>query len=121
MPSSSASSLINVSSGRSPASILPPGNSHKPAIGLPSGRRVKSTRPSASISAQAATSTSFTRGSAPVIAVDGDIFLGEVTGQHEVGAVAETKIDHEINHVALHIGGCARFVIGRVARALGRD
>ena len=37
---------------------LPPGNSHSPAIFLPSGRRASSTRLSTSISAQAATSSS---------------------------------------------------------------
>ena len=60
MPSSSFSSRISVSSGRSPASTLPPGNSQRPAIDLPAGRSASSTRPSASIRAQAATSTSLT-------------------------------------------------------------
>src|SRR5271163_3041912 len=55
MPNSSPSSRISVSSGRSPASILPPGNSHSPAILFPSGRWATRTRPSGSISAQAAT------------------------------------------------------------------
>ena len=58
MPSSSFSSRISAASGVSPACSLPPGNSHSPAIVLPSGRRASSTRPSASISAQAATSSS---------------------------------------------------------------
>ena len=42
---------------------LPPGNSHRPAIGLPSGRRATRTRPSASTSATAATSTTPPTGS----------------------------------------------------------
>ena len=41
--------------GFSPSWILPPGNSHRPAIGLPSGRWASSTRPSESISATATT------------------------------------------------------------------
>src|SRR5262249_57855182 len=104
---------------RPPASTLPPGNSHKPAIGLPAGRCAISTRPSVSTRAQAATRTSLTltslrtdgepglktarrdqgrrvhalvdgglrlphrapNTSGTIVAVDGHIFLGEVTGQ----------------------------------------
>ena len=58
MPSSSRSSRITAASGVSPGLSLPPGNSHSPAIALPSGRRASSTRPAPSISAHAATSTS---------------------------------------------------------------
>ncbi len=43
--------------GVSPAWTLPPGNSHSPAMTLPAGRSANSTRPSASISTTAATST----------------------------------------------------------------
>ena len=46
MPSSSFSSRISAASGVSPGCSLPPGNSHSPAIVLPSGRRASSTRPS---------------------------------------------------------------------------
>src|SRR6185312_8522644 len=55
MPSSSRSSRISAASGLSPSFTLPPGNSHSPAIALPSGRWASSTRPSASTSATATT------------------------------------------------------------------
>src|ERR1700730_17834565 len=127
MPSSSRSSRISVSSGRSPDSILPPGNSHRPSIGLPDGREGGKTGPSEASNAQAGANTSFTdetRGtarSAPIIAVDGDVFLGEIASQHAVGAAAEAEIDREVDHIALHVGGDLGLVIGGIARALGRD
>ncbi|KAG1702837.1 Protein translocase subunit SecA [Nymphon striatum] len=43
-PSSSCNSLIKASSGVSPGSIFPPGNSHRPAMDLPSGRCASKTR-----------------------------------------------------------------------------
>ena len=100
------------------SSILPPGNSHRPAMLLPAGRCAISTRPSASIKAQAATTEFWP--SRPVIAVDGDIFLGEVAGQHAVAAFAQAERDLEINLRLLHFGADGHFVIGRVARALVR-
>jgi hypothetical protein len=55
------SSRISAASGVSEDSILPPGNSHKPAILLPSGRCAISTRPSGSTNAAATTSIKIVR------------------------------------------------------------
>ena len=49
--------------GRFACSTLPPGNSHSPAMDLPSGRWASRIRPSASISATAETRSVFTSGS----------------------------------------------------------
>src|SRR5690606_974609 len=109
---------ISVSSGRSPGSTLPPGNSHRPASCLPSGRWAMSTRPSTSRRAQAATRTSFMpRASRTVVAVDGDIFLRQVAGPHRRLATAEAEIDPDGDLVPLHVGGGGGLVIGGIARA----
>ena len=72
------SSRISASSGRSPASTLPPGNSHRPASCLPSGRwairpgrrrRSAPPRPPGAVSG-------------PIVAVDRDVVLGQVAGPH---------------------------------------
>ncbi len=55
MPSSSLSSRIRQASGASCGYNLPPGNSHNPAIGLPSGRLASNIRSSASTRATLAT------------------------------------------------------------------
>src|SRR5262245_45893884 len=47
---------MRAASGVSPGSTLPPGNSQSPASGRPGGRLASSTRPSASMRAQATTS-----------------------------------------------------------------
>src|SRR6187455_1121818 len=132
MPISSCNSRISVCSGRSPGSTLPPGNSHSPASALPSGRWAISTRLSLSTSAQATTRVSFMavmqwwraydsreRGegvSRPVIAVDRDIFLGEVAGQYAVAALAQPERDPDLDFWILHRRGNLGFVIGRIAR-----
>src|SRR5690242_14726594 len=56
-PSSSRSSRASASTGASPTSHLPPGNSHRPARCLPAGRRASSTRPPASRNTPATTWT----------------------------------------------------------------
>src|ERR1700704_879902 len=127
MPSSSRSSRIRLCSGRSPGSTLPPGNSHRPAIDLPAGRSAISTRPSASMSAQAPTRTTLrltacSTGnpsgiaiSRSIIAVDGDIFLGEVAGEDAVTPAPQAerhlKTDLGFFHHRRNLG----FVIGRIA------
>ena len=78
-----ASSRISAASGVSPVSTLPPGNSHSPAIGLPSGRCAISTRPS-TIDAARRRPTEERSASRPIVAVDGDVFLGEVAGPDPV-------------------------------------
>src|SRR5438309_8003683 len=55
MPSSSRNSRASASSSLSPAATLPPGNSQRPARGLPAGRCAISTRPARSYSAAATT------------------------------------------------------------------
>src|SRR3954470_24143611 len=85
MPSSSRSSRIRQASGVSPACSLPPGNSHKPAIGLLGGRCATSTRPSASTRAQAVTTSrgrAGAPGSGPVVGIDVDVTVGEIAGPH---------------------------------------
>src|SRR5712692_5898353 len=102
MASSSASSRISAVSGVSPASTLPPGNSHNPAIGLPAGRRASNTRPSASTNAAAATST---MRSATVAGIDVDVFVGQIAGPHRGLAAADADIDRDLDIAAAHIGG----------------
>src|SRR5687767_10093509 len=123
MPSSSCSSRISVSSGRSPASTLPPGNSQSPAMVFPAGRSASSTRPSASIRAQAATRTSLmlTGRSRAVVAVDRHVLLGEIAGQNAVLALAKPERDLERDDVVLHRLRYHRFVVARIARALVGD
>ena len=50
-----------------------------------------------------------------IIAVDGDIFLGEVAGEHAVAAAAEAERHPEADLGLLHHGGNLGFVVGRVA------
>src|SRR5437879_1955867 len=124
MPISSWSSRIRVASGRSPGSTLPPGNSHRPAIALPCGRCAIRTRLSLSTSAQATTRVSLTspmRRSGAVIAVDRDIFLGEVAGQHAVAAFAHAERDSDLDFRILHRGRDFLLIVGRVARAAFDD
>src|SRR3954447_1620291 len=127
MPISSCSSRISACSGRSPGSSLPPGNSHKPASVLPGGRCAIRTRLSTSTSAQATTKTSFSGtatnpprvvpASRPIVAVDGDVLLGEVAGQHPVAALAEAERDLDLDLRVLHRGGNLGLVVRRIARA----
>src|SRR6202007_286366 len=64
----------------------------------------------------------------PVVAVDRDIFLGEVAGQHAVAALAQPERDldldlrrlHRLRHFRLVVGGIARALIGD-ADAVERD
>src|SRR3954468_18210846 len=132
MPSSSWSSRIRLSSGRSPGSSLPPGNSQRPASVLPSGRCAIRTRLSTSISAQATTSVSLRSAMPwsapnddcylrPVVAVDRDILLGEVAGQHAIAALAEAKRDLDLDLRVLHHLGYVGLVVGRIARAAFGD
>src|SRR5205823_5651865 len=59
--------------------------------------------------------------SRPVIAIDRDIFLGEVAGQHAVAAAAEAERDSDPDLRALHRRRDFGFVIGRIARATAGD
>src|SRR6185437_10712213 len=117
---------MSVVSGRSPGSTLPPGNSHKPAIVLPSGRCAISTRLSASMSAQATTRVSLrvamrrTR-LRPVVAVDRDIFLGEVAGQYTVATLAESQAHLDLDLRVLHRFRNFGFVVGGVTRTASGD
>src|SRR5205807_5490430 len=123
MPSSSASSRIKAVSGVSPGSTLPPGNSHNPAMGLPTGRWASSTRPSASTSATAETSTigrppplpfpacwgGLGWGlSAAVAGIDVDIAVGQVAGPHRGLAAADADIDADRDLAGLHVFGDRR-------------
>ena len=56
--------------------------------------------------------------SRPIVAVDGDIFLGEVAGQHSVAALAETERDFQRDFRLPHARRYGGFVISRIARAL---
>src|SRR5258707_132043 len=51
--------------------------------------------------------------SRPVIAVDCDVFLGEVAGQHAVAALAETEPDLDLDLRVLHRSRHFRLVLGR--------
>ena len=55
MPSSSRSSRCKATKSLSPATTLPPGNSHQPAMCRPAGRSAIRTRPAASNNAPATT------------------------------------------------------------------
>src|SRR5712664_4079870 len=59
--------------------------------------------------------------SRPVIAIDRDVFLGEVAGQHAVAAFAETESDLDLDLRVLHRSRYFRLVIGRLARATAGD
>src|SRR6266568_4047834 len=121
MPSSSASSRISATSGVSPGCTLPPGNSHSPARCLPSGRSASSTRPSASISATAATRTIGRAASAAVAAVDVDIAVRQVAGPYSRPASTDADVDSDADFAALHVLGDRAFVIPRHRAALLRD
>src|SRR5262249_30192726 len=97
---------------------LPPGNSQRPAIALPSGRCVKSTRPSASTSATATTRTSGSR-SAPVAAIDVDVAMRQIAGPYRGAAAAEAEIDGDVNIPPRHVLRHRRFIIARHRPALG--
>src|SRR5262245_12202042 len=127
IPSSSRSSRTTASSGASPASILPPGNSHSPASDRPSGRLASSILPSASRRTQAATRTIgcgflgliFDRSrvarsdSRAVIGVDGDIVVSEVAGPNRRGFLADTDIHADRKLGPPHIGSTVLLAIGR--------
>src|SRR6516165_5368428 len=121
MPSSSASSRISAASGVSPASTLPPGNSHSPAIDLPGGRWASSTRPSASISATAATSTTGGEASAAVAGIDVDVAVGQIAGPYRRLAAADTDIDGDRDLAAFHVLGNRGLVITGHRPAVGED
>src|SRR5260370_36908888 len=55
--------------------------------------------------------------SRPVIAVDRNILLGEVAGQHAVAALAEAERDFDLDRRVLHRRRDFGLVIGRIARA----
>src|SRR5207342_2196498 len=55
-----------------------------------------------------------------IVAVDRNVFLGEIAGQHAVGAAAKTDLDLEGYSRALHRLRHHALVIGRVARAFVR-
>src|SRR5258708_31225159 len=63
----------------------------------------------------------WTSPSRPVVAIDRDIFLGEVAGQHAVAALAEAERDSDLDLRVLHRRRNLRFVIGRIARATAGD
>src|SRR6266403_3491504 len=119
MPSSSSSSRMRAASGVSPAWTLPPGNSHKPAIDLPSGRCARRTLPSTSTRATATTRTMGL--SAPVAAIDVDIAVGEVAGPHRRPPAADADIDLDMKGAPGHVPGDRRLVIARHRPALLAD
>src|SRR5437016_674509 len=130
---------MRVSSGRSPASTLPPGNSQRPAIAFPGGRSASRTRPSASTRAQAVTRTRLTLtalgsrlpGAAlrpcqdqgltpalrPVVSVDGYVLVGEVAGEHPVAPIPEPERDFDRDLGILHVGGDRVLAVGGIALA----
>src|SRR5687767_5412654 len=110
-PSSSLSSRMRAASGASPSWTLPPGNSHRPAMDLPSGRRARRTRPSASTSATAATRTSGRVGSAPVGAIDVDIAVGQVAGPHGCPPAPDPDIDRDLHLAPGDVSRDRRLVI----------
>src|SRR4051812_29311010 len=54
----------------------------------------------------------------PVVAIDRDIFFGEVAGQHAVAAFAQAKRDLERDLGLLHRSGNRGLIIAWIARAL---
>src|SRR5512145_653360 len=134
MPSSSWSSRPSATSGASPSRTLPPGNSHSPAMGLPGGRRARSTRPSTSISAAAATRTigaTLAGGSgipshpvgasAPIAAIDVDIPMGQIAAPHHRLASTNADVDRDVDLAPGHVLGDRGFVIARHGLAVGGD
>src|ERR1700743_3981777 len=55
--------------------------------------------------------------SGTVVAIDGDVFLGEIAGQHAVAALAEAERDLDLDLRLLHRRRDFRLVVGRIARA----
>src|SRR5260370_4342373 len=136
MPSSSLSSRMSAASGVSPSWTLPPGNSHSPAIDLPSGRSASRTRPSTSISATATTrrtalsldTASRPFGSAPVAAIDVDVAVGQIAGPYGRPPPPDAEIDVDAEVAAGHVASDRRLVIARrrtallaIPRAAGRE
>src|SRR6266446_7270206 len=119
MPSSSLSSRMSAASGVSPSWTLPPGNSHSPAIDLPSGRSASRTRPSTSISATATTRT--TGLSAPIAAIDVDIAVGQIAGPHGRPPPPDAEIDLDVEIAPGHVAGDRRLVIAGHRPALLAD
>src|ERR1700745_1642739 len=75
--------------------------------------------PSSAPSKSAFSSRSACRRSRPVVAVDRDIFLGEVAGQHAVLALAQAQRHLDLDLWLLHRLGNLGLVVGRIARAAG--
>src|SRR5438445_1811723 len=125
MPISSSSSRISAASGVSPGCTLPPGNSHRPARCLPSGRWASSTRPSGSTSATAATRTigreGTTASSAAVAAVDIDVAMRQIACPYRRPAAADAEIDGDVDLAALHVLGDRALAVARHRSALGGD
>src|SRR5262249_30712115 len=121
MPSSSSSSRISAASGVSPAWTLPPGNSRRPAIDLPSGRCASSTRPSGSISATAATRTTGLSASAAVAAVDIDVAMRQVAGPDRRAAGADAQIDSHMDLAPGHMLADRPFAIPWHRATIGGD
>src|SRR5208282_3314256 len=117
----SRSPRISAASGVSPAPTLPPGNSHKPAMGLPAGRSASSTRPSASISATQTTGTlpkappapRAAGASAPVAAIDVDIAVRQVAAPHRPAPPAHAEIDRYPDVAPGHVPRHRLLVIAR--------
>src|SRR5215469_6080138 len=120
MSSSSLSSRMRAASGVSPSCTLPPGNSQRPAIALPGGRCVSSTRPSTSMSATATTRTSGAP-SAAVTAIDVDVAMRQIAGPDRGAAVADAEIDGDHNLASRHVLRHRRLVVSRNWTALGAD
>src|SRR5438874_1316524 len=59
--------------------------------------------------------------STAVVAIDGDIFLGQVAGEHPVAALAKSERDLERDLRLLHYRRDFRLVVGAVACALVSD
>src|SRR5579862_2210887 len=131
MPSSSSSSRFRADAAGSPGSSLPPGNSQKPARGLPTGRSAISTRPSRSRSTAATTSISGS--AAAVISASSDeasvalLVLESGTAGTRLVAAHLAVLAHEGRHRLgggrltgrSRGGGGSRRSIGRGARRLG--
>src|SRR5271156_4403688 len=58
---------------------------------------------------------------AAIIAVDRDVFFGQVAGQHAVAALAQSKRDFERDFGPLHYRGDFDLVVSEVALALVGD
>src|SRR5699024_7311282 len=78
--SSRASARVTVS----PASILPPGNSHSPAPGVPERRRAINTRPSWARTMPTATCKA---SSGSILGIDAHVFVTQIAG-------INTRADH---------------------------